>query len=547
MSKIPLKEDSHANEPKFTGVAPSQNLSGFDIKTSYGPEDVPGLDYAKDLGDPGQYPYVRGIHPDMYRGRLWTIRQLGSLGSPTQANERIRQLIQMGATGISICLDMPTIMGRDSDDPLCRGEVGSCCGVAIDTIQDMRDLLDGIPLETISVNFVSNSQSSVILGMFCAVAEERGIPLQSLTGTMQNDVLKEYQAQKSYYFPPRPSLRLTMDTITFCARHLPRFNPISISGYHIASAGANPVQELAFTLANGLTYVEEGVKAGLSVDEFAPRLSFFFKTHNDLFENVAKYRAARRIWARKIKEQFGAKNPRSCLFRVHTQTSGSALTAQQMLNNVIRTTVQALAAVLAGTQSLHTNSYDEAFSVPTPRSEKIALRTQQIIAFESGAALTADPLGGSYYVEALTDQMETECYRYFKLIEDLGGVVPAIEKGFFQREISDSAFKYQRSIETKERIIVGLNEFVEDEETEIELRENDPQFESQKIAALKEFKKNRNQQQTEARLDEIRRVCRTQENVMPTITEAVKIGATLGECIGAMRQEFGEYCEQVVF
>jgi methylmalonyl-CoA mutase N-terminal domain/subunit len=338
-----------------------------------------------------------------------------------------------------------------------------------------------------------------------------------------------------------------MDTITFCARHLPRFNPISISGYHIASAGANPVQELAFTLANGLTYVEEGVKAGLSVDEFAPRLSFFFKTHNDLFENVAKYRAARRIWARKIKEQFGAKNPRSCLFRVHTQTSGSALTAQQMLNNVIRTTVQALAAVLAGTQSLHTNSYDEAFSVPTPRSEKIALRTQQIIAFESGAALTADPLGGSYYVEALTDQMETECYRYFKLIEDLGGVVPAIEKGFFQREISDSAFKYQRSIETKERIIVGLNEFVEDEETEIELRENDPQFESQKIAALKEFKKNRNQQQTEARLDEIRRVCRTQENVMPTITEAVKIGATLGECIGAMRQEFGEYCEQVVF
>lgn len=547
MTKEGLKQSSILTVPKAAGSVHCQNLSGFDIKTSYGPEDVSQLSYERDLGDPGQYPYVRGIHPDMYRGRLWTIRQLGSLGSPIQANERIRQLIEMGATGISICFDMPTIMGRDSDDPLCRGEVGSCCGVAIDTIQDMRDLLYGIPLETISVNFVSNSQSSVILAMFCAVAEERGIPLEILTGTMQNDVLKEYQAQKSYYFPPRPSLRLTMDTLTFCSKRLPKFNPISISGYHIASAGANPVQELAFTLANGLTYVEEGIKAGLSVDEFAPRLSFFFKTHNDLFENVAKYRAARRIWARKMKEQFGAKNPRSCLFRVHTQTSGSALTAQQVLNNIVRTTLQGLAAVLAGTQSLHTNSYDEAFSVPTPRSEKIALRTQQIIAFESGAALTADPLGGSYYVEALTEKMESECYRYFKMIEDLGGTVAAIEKGFFQREISDSAFKYQRSIETKERIIVGLNEFVEEDETEIELRENDPEFESQKIAALREFKMNRDQQKTTAWISEIRRVCGSKENIMPTIIEAVKTGATLGECIGAMREEFGTYAEQVIF
>ncbi len=547
MSKEGLKRDSVSAIPNTGWLAPCKNLSGFDIKTSYGPADISPLSYEKDLGDPGQYPYTRGIHADMYRGRLWTIRQLGSLGSPIKANERIRQLIRMGATGISICFDMPTIMGRDSDDPLCRGEVGSCCGVAVDTIQDMRDLLSGIPLETISVNFVSNSQSSVILGMFCAVAEERGISWEHLTGTMQNDVLKEYQAQKSYYFPPRPSLRLTMDTVTFCAKHLPRFNPISISGYHIASAGANPVQELAFTLANGLTYVEEGIRAGLSVDEFAPRLSFFFKAHNDLFENVAKYRAARRIWAREMKERFGATNPRSCLFRVHTQTSGSALTAQQVLNNIVRTTIQALSAVLAGTQSLHTNSYDEAFTVPTPRSEKIALRTQQIIAFESGATLTADPLGGSYYVEALTDKMESECYRYFKTIEDLGGTVAAIEKGFFQREISDSAFRYQREIETKERIIVGLNEFVEDEEIDIEYRENDPDFESEKIATLKDFKQNRNQQRIKDHLEELRRVCGSPENVMPTIIAAVKDGATLGECIEAMRQEFGTYSERAIF
>jgi len=370
-----------------------KNLSGFKIKALYGPEDISYLNPETDLGLPGEYPFTRGIHKTMYRQRPWTIRQLGSLDSPSRANERIRHLLKMGATGISLCLDMPTIMGKDSDDPLAEGEVGSCGGVAIDSIEDMRQLLEGIPIEEISINFVSNSQSSVLLAMFVAVAEESHIPLEKLTGTMQNDILKEYQAQKSYYFPPRPSIRLTIDTLSFCTKNLPRFNPISISGYHLASAGATPVQELAFTLANGFTYVEEGIRTGLSVDSFAPRLSFFFKVHNDFFENIAKFRAARRIWAKVMEERFKAKDRRSCLLRVHAQTSGSSLTAHQAENNTIRVTIQALSAVLGGTQSLHTNAFDEAVSIPTARSEKLALRTQQIISKESGVINTIDPLG----------------------------------------------------------------------------------------------------------------------------------------------------------
>jgi len=400
------------------------NLSGFLIKSLYGPEDVSHLDGRTDIGVPGEYPFTRGIYETMYRGKPWTIRQLGSLDSPSRANERIRKLIEMGATGISICFDLPTIMGMDSDDPLAKGEVGSCGGVAIDSLEDMRSILKGIPLDEISINFVSNSQSSVILAMFVAVAEERGIPLKALRGTMQNDILKEYQAQKSYYFPPRPSMRLTIDTMAFCNESLRLFNPISISGYHLASAGATPVQELAFTLANGFTYVDEGIKAGLSVDSFAPRLSFFFKVHNDFFENIAKYRAARRIWAKTMRGKYKARDPRSWRFRVHTQTSGSSLTAQQAENNIIRVTMQALSAVLAGTQSLHTNAFDEALSIPTPRSEKLALRTQQIITHESGVTRTADPLAGSYYLEALTDRMETESKRYFEELKILAGLFP---------------------------------------------------------------------------------------------------------------------------
>jgi len=524
-----------------------KNLSGFVIDPVYTSENIAQLDAERDLGRPGEFPFTRGIHQTMYRGRSWTIRQLGSLGSSEEANIRIRKLLDMGATGVSICLDMPTIMGRDSDDPLCEGEVGSSGGVAIDSITDVRQILDGIDLDRISINWVSNAQSSVILAFFVAVAEERGISADKLTGTLQNDILKEYQAQKSFYFPPRPSMRLTVDIIKYCCRNMPRFNPISISGYHIASAGGNPIQELAFTLANGFTYVEETLKAGIDVDQFAPRLSFFFKVHNDFFENIAKYRAARRIWARTIKEQFKAKDERSWLFRVHTQTSGSSLTAQQPENNIIRTTLQALSAVLAGTQSLHTNAFDEAHSIPSPRSERLALRTQQIIAHESGVINTADPLGGSYYLESLTNKMEEEVYQYFEKIENLGGVLAGIEKGFFQREIADSAYRYQKDIENKRRIIVGLNEYKEDGEEPIELRETDPVFEARKIAELKAFKNQREQKRVAARIEQIHEVARGDGEFMPLFIEAAKDGLTLGEIIGAMQDVFGEYREEAIY
>ena len=524
-----------------------KNLSGFVIDPVYGPENIAQLDAEKESGRPGEFPFTRGIHKTMYRGRLWTIRQLGSLGSSGEANMRIRNLLAMGATGVSICLDMPTIMGRDSDDPLCEGEVGSSGGVAIDSMADVRQLMDGIDLDQVSINWVCNAQSCVILAFFVAVAEEKGISPDKLMGTLQNDILKEYQAQKSFYFPPRPSMRLTVDIIKYCCRHMPRFNPISISGYHLASAGANPIQELAFTLANGFTYVEETIKAGVDVDQFAPKLSFFFKVHNDFFENIAKYRAARRIWARAMKEKYRAKDERSWLFRVHTQTSGSSLTAQQPENNIIRTTLQALSAVLAGTQSLHTNAFDEAHSIPSPRSERLALRTQQIIAHESGVINTADPLGGSYYLESLTHKMEEEAYQYFEKIEKLGGVLAGIEKGFFQREIADSAYQYQKDIENKRRIIVGLNEYIEDGEEPIELREPDPAFEARKIAGLKVFKSGRDPNRVSARIEQIREVAQGEEEFMPLLIEAVKDGLTLGEIIGMMRDVFGEYREEAIF
>lgn len=541
--KAELKKESGGQED----VSTLRNMSGLEIKPLYGPEDVQKMNADQDIGRPGEYPYVRGVYPLMYRKRLWTMRQLGSLGPPDQANERIRQLVDMGATGVSICLDMPTIMGRDSDDPLAEGEVGRCGGVAIDTLDDMRFLLQGIDLEKISINFVSNSQSPVVLALFCALAEERGVPLSKLRGTMQNDILKEYQAQKSYYFPPAPSLRLTMDTISFCHQHLPMFNPISISGYHLASAGATPLQELAFTLANALTYVREGVKTGMEVDDFAPRLSFFFKAHNDLFENVAKFRAARRIWARSMKETFKARNPASWRFRVHTQTSGSSLTIEQMENNIVRTTIQALSAIMAGTQSLHTNSFDEALSIPTPFSERIALRTQQIIAYESGAASTIDPLAGSYYVEALTNEMESEALKIIQDIEDQGGVVACIENGFFQRKIAESAFAYQQAVQGGERIVVGLNAFTEGEGGKIELREADPEFEESKVEALREYKAKRDQAELEEKRKALSHVCQTGENVMPALLSGIKAGMTMGEAVQHMRDVFGSYQEKAIF
>jgi methylmalonyl-CoA mutase N-terminal domain/subunit len=525
-----------------------KNLSGMVIDPVYGPEDIAKIDWATEISSPGFYPFTRGIHKNMYRGRLWTIRQLGSLGPPDEANERIRHLIEMGATGVSICFDLPTIMGRDSDDPLCRGEVGRCGGVAIDTVEDMAKLLNGIPLEEISINFVSNAQSSVILAMFIVVAEERGIHINRLRGTLQNDILKEYQAQKSFYFPPRPSMRLTIDVIRFCTERMPLFNPISISGYHLASAGATPLQELAFTLANAFTYVEEGMKSGLHVDSFAPRLSFFFKAHNDFFENIAKYRAARRIWSKTMREKYGARDPKSWMFRVHTQTSGSSLIAQEPENNIIRTAFQALSAVLAGTQSLHTNSYDEAFSIPAPRAERLALRTQQIIAHETGVTDTVDPLGGSYYVEALTKRMEEGCNEYFRKIEDLGGVISAIEKGFFQREIAESAIRYQKEIERGERIIVGLNAFKGESYEKIkEFRKVDMGFEKRKVEALREFKERRDQSLLKKSLEEIRNaILKPDGEIMPSIINAVRNRATLGEIIGEMRGIFGDYEEEAI-
>ncbi len=544
---MPQKSNSGISADSYAGIDSLENMSGFDIQPLYGPEDLLGVDFESDIGRPGEYPYVRGVYPTMYRGRPWTIRQLMSLGPPSEANRRIHHLISMGATGISLCLDMPTIMGRDSDDPLAEGEVGRCGGVAIDTIQDMRDLLAGVELDKISINFVSNSQSTVILAMFCTLARERGVDWRLLSGTMQNDALKEYQAQKSYYFPPQPSIRLIMDTISFCSLNLPKFNPISISGYHLASAGASPIQELAFTLANGFFYVEKGIEAGMDVDEFAPRLSFFFKVHNDLFENVAKYRAARRIWARTMRDRFGARNPASWRFRVHTQTSGSSLTAQQMENNIIRTTIQALSAVMAGTQSLHTNAHDEALSIPTKRSEKLALRTQQIILHESGVSSTVDPLAGSYYVEALTSSMEEACKDIFQEIEDMGGVIAGIENGYFQRQIAESAFRYQQSLEKGERVIVGLNRYVEEEDTDIQLREADPDFEEKKIAALKKFKEERDHEKQRRRGLELRAACEGGENIMPVLISAVRDGMSLGEAVGHMKEVFGGYREKAVF
>jgi methylmalonyl-CoA mutase N-terminal domain/subunit len=547
-----MKKSKNRSNEKAAGARDGsrnsfRNLSGFSIKPLYSKEDIEQLDENTDLGQPGGYPYTRGVYETMYRKRLWTIRQLGSLDSPGRANERIQHLIALGATGVSICFDMPTIMGRDSDDPLAYGEVGSCGGVALDCLDDMRHLLDGIDLEAISINFVSNSQSAIILAMFAAVARERGVPLSALRGTMQNDILKEYQAQKSYYFPPRESMRLTVDTIQYCSQNLPRFNPISISGYHLASAGATPVEELAFTLANGFTYVEEAIKTGLDVDDFAPRLSFFFKAHNDIFENIAKLRAARRIWAKTMRNTYRAKDPRSWRCRIHTQTSGSSLTAQQSENNIIRVALQSLSAVLGGTQSLHTNAYDESYSIPTPRSEKIALRTQQIIAHESGVANTADPLAGSYYLETLTNEMEDMCHRYFEEIEKLGGVVPAIEKGYFQRIIADSAFRYQREIESKERIVVGLNAYVEPDDTEMEMRESDAEFEEEKIANLRALKQNRDAQRVEASLENIRSTAESTQNLMPALIDAVEADATLGEIIGVLREVFGEFREASIY
>jgi methylmalonyl-CoA mutase N-terminal domain/subunit len=520
--------------------------SSMPIGRLYTPLDIPNFDYIKDIGFPGEYPFTRGIHTTMYRGRLWTMRQFAGFGSAEETNKRYKYLLAHGETGLSVAFDYPTLYGYDTDHPMALGEFGKC-GVAISSLKDMQILFDGIPLDKTSTSMTINGPAAVLWAMYIATAEKQGVDKTQISGTIQNDILKEYIAQKSYIFPPEPSMRLIVDTFEFGYNSVPHWNTISISGYHIREAGATAVQELAFTLADGLTYVQAALDRGLNVDKFAPRLSFFFNAHNDLFEEIAKYRAARRIWAREMKDRFKAKNKRSLLMRFHTQTAGCSLTAQQPENNIIRVTIQALAAVLGGTQSLHTNSMDEALALPSEKAVRIALRTQQILAHESGAANTIDPLAGSYLVEYLTDKMEEEVYRYFDRIDALGGVIPAIETGFFQEEIAKSAYRYQKEIDSKRRIIVGVNDFITQEPTSIKLLKMDVEGEKRHLARLKRLRKERDQRETERSLERLRRGAEGDENLMPLILDAVKTYATLGEICGVLREVFGEYEEPAMY
>ncbi len=530
------KERDH----KFT------TISGIPVKPLYCPDDLPDFEYEKDLGYPGEYPFTRGVQTTMYRGRLWTMRQFSGFGTPKDTNKRYKYLLKHGQTGLSVAFHFPTLYGRDSDDPFSHGEVGKC-GVAIDTLRDMEILFDGIPLDKISTSMTINPPAAMLLAMYIVVGEKQGVPANMLTGTIQNDMLKEYQAQKTWIYPPEPSMRIITDTMSYCSEHVPKWNTISISGYHIREAGSTALQELAFTLANGLTYVEYGIKAGMPVDKFAPRLSFFFNAHLDFFEEIAKYRAARRIWAREMRERFRAQDPRSWLMRFHTQTAGCTLTAQQPENNIIRTAFQSLSAVLGGTQSLHTNSMDETYALPTEKAVKIALRTQQLVAYETGTANVIDPLGGSYYVEALTNELEKGAYEYFEKINKLGGVIPAIEKGFFQQEIARSAYEYQKALERKEKYHVGINIFVEEEKPEIEILKIPPEVEIEQIKNLKKVKKGRNSARVKEKLKDLRKAAASGDNLMPFILECVRVYATLGEMCNTLKEEFGVYREPIIF
>ena len=537
--------------PKWVRAVPERKRkfttsSEFLVKRLYTPDDVRQIDYVEDLGFPGEYPFTRGVHATMHRGRLWTMRQFAGFGTAEETNARFKYLLKEGETGLSVAFDMPTIWGYDSDHPMAKGEVGRC-GVAISTLEDMEILLDGIPLDRVSTSMTINGPANVLLSMYIAVGEKQNVPQSQLSGTTQNDILKEFFAQKLVIFPPRPSVKLVVDTIEYCSKFMPKWNPVSISGYHIREAGSNALQELAFTLADGITYVQETLDRGLKVDEFASRLSFFFACHNDLFEEIAKFRAARKIWARIMKERFRARDPRSMWMRMHVQTSGCTLTAQQPMNNIVRVTLQALGAVLGGTQSLHTNSFDEALALPSEEAVRIALRTQQIISHESGVANTIDPLCGSYYVEALTAEMEEEALRYIDRIEKMGGVISAIEKGYFQGEIANSAYKYQRDIDNKERIIVGANEYTSEEKERIPLLRISSDVEKTQLERLKALKNSRDSKRVQRALDQLRNSADSNENLMPTILEAVKAYATLGEICGLLREVYGEYQELIVF
>ena len=532
--KAPWKKD-------FTTV------SGMEVNPLATPVDVAGLDFDRDLTFPGEFPYTRGIHPTGYRGKLWTMRQFAGFGTAKQTNERFHYLIAQGQAGLSTAFHLPTLYGYDSDHPYAAGEVGKC-GVAVDTLADMETIFEGINLEDITVSMTINSTAPILLAMYLAVAQKRGADWKKISGTLQNDILKEYIAQKEYIFPPRPSMRLITDIFKFCASEVPKYNTISISGYHIREAGSTALQELAFTLRDGMEYVEYGVRAGLDVDEFAPRLSFFFNSHNDLFEEVAKVRAARRVWAKVMRDRYGAKDPRSWMLRFHTQTAGCSLTAQQPYNNIVRVTIQALAAVLGGTQSLHANSLDETLALPTEQAARIALRTQQIIAHESGVINTIDPLGGAFFVEELTDRMEKGCFEYIEKIDQFGGMVEAIEAGFPQREIWDASYQYQRSVDSAEKVVVGVNAFKAGNEDKYDILYIDESVTEQQLALLRKVKASRDPRAVEAALQRVRNAAADPNaNTMPVLIEAVKAYATVGEISDALRQVFGTYQEPALF
>ncbi len=520
-------------------------VSGATVSRLYTPADVK-IDYVTDLGFPGQYPFIRGVHPTMYRGRLWTMRQYAGFATAEESNKRYRFLLSQGQTGLSVAFDLPTQIGYDSDHPLAEGEIGKT-GVAIDTLKDIEILFDKIPLDKVSTSMTINSPAAILLAMYIVLAEKQNVPKDKIAGTIQNDILKEYIARGTYIFPPEPSMRIITDIFEYCSKNTPRFNTISISGYHIREAGSTAAQEVAFTLANAIAYVEAAISKGLPVDTFAPRLSFFFNAHIDLFEEVAKFRAARRLWARIMKERFNAQDPKSMMLRFHTQTAGCSLTAQQPENNIVRTTLEALAAVLGGTQSLHTNSMDEALALPSEKAVRVALRTQQILAHESGVVNTADPVAGSYFIEELTGEIEQKAEEYIEKIDSVGGVLKAIETGYIQREIQESSYKYQKDVESSQRVVVGVNEYVIEETITMDLLKVDPAVERKQKKGLEDVKKTRDPAKVEEALDALRKGAETHENLMPLIIEAVKCYSSIGEVCGILRDVFGEYKAPVVF
>jgi methylmalonyl-CoA mutase N-terminal domain/subunit len=539
------KRELYEAAPERTGELFS-TISGLENEPLYTPDNVE-IDYDRDLGFPGVYPFTRGVYPSMYRGKLWTMRQFAGFGTAEETNDRFRYLLEHGQTGLSTAFDMPTLMGYDSDHERSLGEVGRE-GVAIDSLADMETLFAGIPLHEVSTSMTINSPAAMLLAYYLCVGEQQGVPRDRLRGTIQTDILKEYIAQKEWIFPPEPSMRLVIDMIEFCAREMPLWHPISISGYHIREAGSTAAQELAFTLADGFAYVEAAQARGLDVDDFAPRLSFFFNAHLDFFEEIAKYRAARRIWAHELKERYGAKNPRSWLMRFHTQTAGVSLTAQQPEVNIIRTALEALAAVLGGTQSLHTNSFDEALALPTENAVRLALRTQQVIAHETGVVNAIDPLGGSYYVEDLTNRLEAEAYDYFDRIRKLGGVIPAIKENFFQREIADASFRYQHEVEQKQRVVVGVNRYVHEDEEPLEILRIDPALEAKQIGRVHALRARRDSAQVEAALARLEEdAAHEDRNLMYPIVEASKAYVTMGEMCDALRDVWGVWRETPVF